>query len=67
MLKLQVVLEFRLVLGRNAAVPGLFHQLCHALLTASEGRKETTVWGVVPEAIKSMISSYDLVVLITSL
>jgi len=38
-LKLQVVLEFGLLLGRDAAILGSFDQLSHALLDAS-GRME---------------------------
>src|ERR1700681_2583494 len=49
-LKLQVVVEFRLVFGRDAAVLGAFDQLSHAFLDAI-GRTErdaTTASGVVP-------------------
>jgi len=54
LLKLQVVFKFRLLSDRAAAVVGAFDQLRHALL---RGTGTLPVSGVVPAAMKSIISS----------
>jgi hypothetical protein len=66
-LKLEVIVKFRLLFDRDGAALGSFEQLGHALPDRIGETESNNVSGVVPAAMKSIISSYDFAALILSL